>query len=72
MAAQFQDEKLPAQHNAGLAISLDNGSYLLTVRQMYNPDDFDYDGGEKTDFEIIIQPNDSSSISVDNVYWATI
>lgn len=34
MAAQFKEEKLPAEHNANLIIQLPNGIYKALIRQM--------------------------------------
>lgn len=69
MAAQFTDEKLPGQHNADLAIPLNNGNYRCTIRQLFDPAASDSHPGDKPHFEIIIQPNYGPAIATDQVYW---
>lgn len=72
MAAQFDEETIPANHNSELCIKLDNGKYIFLIRQMFNPENYDYDKIEKNDFEIIIQSNnDSKLIKIDKVFWWT-
>lgn len=72
MAAKFDEETIPANHNSELCIKLDNGKYIFLIRQMFNPENYDYDKIEKNDFEIIIQSNnDSKLIKIDKVFWWT-
>ncbi|WP_162944807.1 hypothetical protein [Flavisolibacter nicotianae] len=53
MAAQFEDETLPAAHNSDLLISLPNALYNVTVRQLNYRDDA-IEEEEKIDFEICL------------------
>lgn len=74
MAAQFSDVSIPAAHNADLKIKLENGWYALTVRQLFNPDNyiehFDTEGEENVSFEIVITPiNKHVQQQINNVYW---
>ena|SRR5579859_3399397 len=55
MAAQFSNERLPANHNADACISLPNGSYELTVRQMGDPSDLKLNMSDLS-FEILVRP----------------
>jgi len=72
MAAQFENDKIPAKHNSDLLIKLENGQYKFTVRQMFDPDDFDYDSGRDVNFEIILQSiNDIKIQKADKVFWMT-
>jgi hypothetical protein len=71
MAAQFNTEKIPADHNSDLCIKLDNGNYNFTIRQMFDPDDYDYESKGKTNFEIIMQADTNSKQKVDSVFWWT-
>ena len=74
MAAQFSDLPIPAAHNADLKINLENGQYRITVRQLFNPDNYPGHFYTETDdnisFEIII-----TSITklvqqkVNKIYW---
>ncbi|MEM9527951.1 MAG: hypothetical protein AAGA31_15155, partial [Bacteroidota bacterium] len=53
MAAQFDDLKLPEKHLEDLVIELDNGSYLVQFKQLFNPDEEDYNSNE-INFEIAL------------------
>lgn len=54
MAAQFEDVKLPETHLQDLYIELKNGKYGLTIRQMYDPENYKREE-LNFDFEIVIQ-----------------
>jgi hypothetical protein len=74
MAAQFSDASIPAAHNADLKIELKNGWYKLTVRQLFDPDNylqhFDTETKENISFEIIITPSAKLvQQQVNGVYW---
>lgn len=68
MVAQFADEQIPSIHNSNLFIPLDNGRYSVTVRQMFDPNDFDYQSSDYA-FEIIIKQTSNESDKVGNVFW---
>jgi hypothetical protein len=53
MAAQFDDITLPAKENAEWKFNVENGIYTVTVRQMFDPEHYDYDETDSTAFEII-------------------
>lgn len=69
MAAQFEEELLPAEHNSDLRIPLANGLYQVTVRQMFNPGDYDY-VEVMTHFEIVfsLEAGPAGKV-VDGVFW---
>ncbi len=74
MAAQFSDVSIPAAHNADLKIDLKNGLYNLTVRQLFDPDNylnhFDRETEENTSFEVVITPaTEFAQQQVNGVYW---
>jgi len=71
MAAQFTDNKVPAEENAALKIKLDNGQYHFTIRQLFDPEDYDYDPEGKINFEIIIQVDNTSTRIIDHIFWQT-
>ena len=72
MAAQYQDEKIPAKHNAGLSIELVNGLYEFQIRQLFNPEDYNYDPEGKVNFEIVVRTDSNKKFQrVDNVFWQT-
>jgi hypothetical protein len=53
MAAQFNDLKLPEIHHKELFYTLDNGIYMVKIRQMNNPEETKTNN-QDTDFEIIL------------------
>lgn len=71
MSAQFEDTKIPAEHNSDLVIKLENGLYNLTIRQLFNPEDYDYEPDEKINFEIVIQKTEKETEKIDKIYWWT-
>jgi hypothetical protein len=72
MAAQFADDKIPAEHNSNLSVKLPNGKYELTIRQMFDPEDHDYDPEGKINFEVIVKSATTPSLQkIDSVYWWT-
>ncbi|WP_426475891.1 DUF6386 family protein [Chryseobacterium balustinum] len=71
MSAQFEDTKIPAEHNSDLIIKLENGHYNLTIRQLFNPEDYDYEPDSKVNFEILIQKTEIETEKIDKIYWWT-
>jgi hypothetical protein len=70
MAAQFPEEKIPSSHNSILAIKLNNGNYIFSIRQMFDPTNYSHDQSDKPDFEIIIQAsNNDDLIKAETVFW---
>ena len=70
MAAQFENEKIPSKQNANLYIKLDNGKYEITVRQLFDPAEYEYEDEEKVNFEIVIEPGIKREVQrVDKVFW---
>ena len=72
MAAQFDDEVIPSKHNSNLFLTLQNGNYNLTIRQIFDPDDYDQFESIDIHFEIIVASSNNRSIDrVDEIYWWT-
>ena len=71
MSAQFEDTKIPAKHNSDLTIKLENGLYNLTIRQLFDPEDYDYEAEGKVNFEIVIQKTEKEIDEIDKIYWWT-
>jgi len=72
MAAQFESEKIPSKHNSDLLVQLDNGRYMVYVRQMLHPyKSFDLPSGT-IHFEIVISPvtGDGPEVGpVNEIFW---
>lgn len=71
MSAQFEDTKIPAEHNSDLIIKLENGLYNLTIRQLFDPEDYNYEADAKVNFEIVMQKTEKETNKIDKVYWWT-
>ena len=70
MAAQFADEKLPHPHQEVQYIELANGRYALTIRQLYDLEDVDFDAGNEPHFEIIAVPAGVSGTDpIEGIFW---
>jgi len=68
MAAQFEDEKVPAQHNAHCYLQLDNGKYKVIVRQLFSLNEYVSD--DNNNFEVIIQADAMSGPEyINEVFW---
>lgn len=72
IAAQNDDEKIPAEHNADLSIDLDNGRYEFQIRQLFDPEDNNYEPEGKVNFEIVVQADaNKKSQHIDKVFLST-
>ncbi len=73
VAAQFDDEQLPEEHLADLYVTLENGIYDVTVRQLLDPSK-DEIVEESLGFEIILQKSDSTNSPIlnnfDSLVWS--
>ena len=70
MSAQYHDEKIPAKHNADLSIVLGNGRHEFQIRQLFDPEDDDYEPEGKVNFEIVVRPDSSKKFQrIDKVFW---
>lgn len=54
MAAQFEDYKLPGKENAHWKFPVANGLYAVTIRQLFDPADYNDENTEATSFEMIL------------------
>ena len=69
MAAQFDDITLPKKENADWKITLPNGRYEVTVRQIFDPNELEEDA-DQTAFEIIISnENIHNNDIVQKIFW---
>jgi hypothetical protein len=73
MTAQFKEEKIPQKHNSNLVIKLDNGIYHVLVRQLFDPNNYDFDNAGQPNFEIVIEPFEGQKFNnfVENIFWWT-
>jgi hypothetical protein len=67
MAAQYADEKIPANYNSDLFIELNNGMYYFTIGQLNQQSNY-----EKVNLEIVIQPIfEKINESINSIFWFT-
>jgi hypothetical protein len=70
MAAQFHEEKIPAKHNSDLSIDLGNGKHEFLIRQLFDPEDNNYEPEGKVNFEIVVRTESSKKLhGIDKVFW---
>lgn len=67
---QFPDTMLPDTMNADLKITLANGFYHAVVKQLFDPEEDDYDAENKINFivELLQQASKSENI-IDRISW---
>lgn len=73
MVAQFKDSKIPSTENSDLEIPIANGVYKLTLRQMFNPKDYNWEAPPKPCFEIVFNVFDGNVENEfkDVIWWKT-
>ena len=70
VAAQHEDQKIPADHNADLLFELENGRHEFLIRQLFNPEDDNYELEGKVHFEVVVQHHaNTNSQHVDGIFW---
>jgi hypothetical protein len=69
MSASYPDSRIPSKHNSDLNIQLDNGLYVVIIRQLFNAS-IDY-SDTKVHFEIIFKKSELNKIDkpVDKIMW---
>ena len=68
MCASYPEYSIPLSHNSKLFYELDNGLYLITVRQLFNPD---IENEVDINFEIVVKPKNliQDEIIFDKIVW---
>ena len=67
MAAQYEDEKIPAKHNNELYIEAENGIYKLTIRQFFDQNNLT---SQVPHFEIVVQKDSLEKLTpINNILW---
>ena len=72
MSAQFEEVKIPAPHHTDLAITLENGLYNLTIRQLFDPQDYTFDPDGEVGFEIVVQKTLKETEKKEGIFWWTL
>lgn len=74
MAGQYEDLKLPEDHLKHLFVELENGKYMIKFRQIFDPENYDFNSQE-VDFELIILEIKNHPYlyknKVSEIYWAS-
>jgi hypothetical protein len=68
---QFKDALLPSELNKDLKINLKNGYYKAIVKQLFNPEEDEYDPDDKINFiiEFLIQ-SENPNLHPQKIMWA--
>lgn len=70
MVAQFEDEPIPSEVNSHLKIELDNGCYLVQIRQMTDPEAYVWKDSPEYHFELVFQKQEAfSENQLKHVLW---
>ncbi|NBA75142.1 hypothetical protein GOQ04_06265 [Emticicia sp. ODNR4P] len=72
MSAQFEEVKIPAPHHTDLAITLENGLYNLTIRQLFDPQAYTFDPDGEVGFEIVVQKTLKETEKKEGIFWWTL
>jgi hypothetical protein len=68
MAASYDSSKIPANHHSKLFIPLPNGKYSLKIKQLFEPDSFEFK--YETQFEIVIKNHSKSNEDKkESIFW---
>ena len=67
---QFEDTKLPDELNKDLKIDLENGFYKVVIKQLFDPEDYEYDPENKINFifEFFLQ-SENPNIKSEKIMW---
>ena len=67
---QFKDTKLPDEINKEIKFDIENGFYKVVVKQLFNPEDYEYISENKINFivEFIIQ-SENPKMKADSIIW---
>ncbi len=67
---QFEDTKLPDELNKDLKIDLENGFYKVVIKQLFDPEDYEYDPENKINFivEFFLQ-SENPNIQSEKIMW---
>ena len=69
MSAQFEDERIPAEHNSDIIIQLENGLYNLRIRQLFAPEAYDNEMDGKVNFEVVIEDTEKETEKIGRINW---
>ena len=70
MAAQFEDNGIPAEGNENQFFEIENGTYNVNVKRLFNPDE-EVDE-QKVNFEISLEKiAPSNKVKIDKLFWWT-
>ena len=67
---QFEDTKLPDEINKDLKIDLENGFYKVVVKQLFNPEDYEYEAENKINFIVeLFSQSENPNVKADSIIW---
>lgn len=70
MAAQFDDESLPAKSEAAFTVKVPNGDYDVRIVQMYDPDDTaDFDESPEGSPAFLVELEEGGTESEEAIIW---
>ena len=67
---QFKDTKLPDEINKGIKFDIENGFYKVVVKQLFNPEDYEYEAENKINFIVeLFSQSENPNVKADSIIW---
>jgi len=67
---QFRDTLLPDKFNKDLKVKINNGLYRVVVKQLFDPEDYEYDAENKVNFIVELFSVDSTNKNrIETIAW---
>ncbi|WP_113652164.1 hypothetical protein [Pedobacter namyangjuensis] len=67
---QFKDTKLPDEINKDLKFDIENGFYKVVVKQLFNPEDYEYEAENKINFIVeLFSQSENPNVKADSIIW---
>ena len=67
---QFRDTLLPDKFNKDLKVKINNGLYRVVVKQLFDPEDYEYDAENKENFIVELFSVDSTNKNrIETIAW---
>ena len=67
---QFKDTKLPDEINKEIKFDIENGFYKVVVKQLFNPEDYEYEAENKINFIVeLFSQSENPNVKADSIIW---
>ena len=67
---QFKDTKLPDEIDKEIKFDIENGFYKVVVKQLFNPEDYEYEAENKINFIVeLFSQSENPNVKADSIIW---